>query len=162
MKKVLYSLAILALSLSTFSCGDNANTEKQVEATEIGKAEPQQVEVGKPVTMETKTKQMNAKIDYPGTITLANPDSVKTVLSKLTQAQGNNTYNCAVLFTGTPHKGKIWNFTPKSITVVAEWKYEDDSSLLDTVTVESQKFNFSFANKEKGKTKTVTYTVLDK
>ena len=45
MKKVLYSLAILALSLSTFSCGDNANTEKQVEATEIGKAEPQQVEV---------------------------------------------------------------------------------------------------------------------
>ena len=83
MKKVLYSLAILALSLSTFSCGDNANTEKQVEATEIGKAEPQQVEVGKPVTMETKTKQMNAKIDYPGTITLANPDSVKTVLSKL-------------------------------------------------------------------------------
>lgn len=163
MKKVLYAFAIMALSLSTFACGGGADEKNTSEKpAKVGKVEAQKVEVGKPVTMEAKTKQMNAKVDYPGAITIANPEAARTVLSKLTPAQGENTYNCAVLFTGTPKKGKIWNFTPNTIKVVAEWKYESGETTVDTVVVESQNHNFAHADKDKGKTATITYNILDK
>ena len=105
---------------------------------------------------------MNGVIEFPGAITLTDTASVRTVISKLKPAQGPNTYNCAVLFTGTSKKGKIWNFTPETIIIDVEWKYEDGTTAKDKVVVESQKFNFTHADKAKGKTKTVTYTVLDK
>ena len=164
MKKVIYALAIFALSLSTLSCG--SSNDKKETATpvnpNVGKVEPIKSSLDKPITLETVNKKMNAIIDVPGTITIANPDSVKSIISKLSKAEGKDTYNCAILFTGTSYRGKIWNFTPNTITVAAEWKYEDGSSLLDTVVVESQKHNFSVADKEKGKTKTVTYNILKK
>ena len=162
MKKVLYSLAIMALSLSAFSCG-SSDDEKNASAkpAEVGKVEAQKVEVGKPVTMETTTRKMNALIEYPGAITITDTNATKTILSKLTPAQGENTYNCAVLFTGTSKKGKIWNITPKTIKVAVEWKYENDETSLDTVEVESQKHKFTHADASKGATKTITYNVIE-
>lgn len=164
MKKVLYAFAVLAISLSAFSCGDGANKDAQKSdvSTAPLKAEAVVGEVGESITLETTTKKMNGVIAYPGDITLTDTASARTIISKLTPAQGVNTYNCAVLFTGTPKKGKIWNFTPETITVDVEWKYEDGSTTKDQVSVESQKHAFSHADKAKGKTKTVTYSVVKK
>lgn len=165
MKKVLYAFAVLAMSLSAFSCGgDSANQENQKAnvSTAPFKAEAVVGKVGESITMETTTKKMNGVIEFPGAITLTDTASVRTVISKLKPAQGPNTYNCAVLFTGTSKKGKIWNFTPETIIIDVEWKYEDGTTTKDQVSVESQKHAFSHADKAKGKTKTVTYSIVKK
>ena len=165
MKKVLYAFAVLALSLSVYSCGGDDAT-KEAEKSDVStapyKAEAVVVDAGESITLETTTKKMNGVIECPGEITLTDTASARTVISKLTPAQGVNAYNCAILFTGTPKKGKIWNFTPETITVDVEWKYEDGSTTKDQVSVESQKHAFSHADNDKGKTKTVTYSVVKK
>lgn len=175
MKKVLYTLAIGALTLGAISCSsDNSKSTKEEKIVKEGIAEGTQVVVqpqesmikevvegaeGKPITIEAARGKMHGQIEFPGAITLTDPAFAKNVISKLTPAQGKNTYNCAVLFTGTPKKGKIWNFTHNPITVDVEWKYEDGSTTTDQVIVESQKFNFTHADENKGETKTITYTV---
>ncbi len=173
MKKVLYTFAIGALILNIMSCGSGSETNKAEEQSEgiaagttiVPQAEESMIKEvvegaeGKPITIETARGKMHGQIAFPGAITLTDPASAKNVISKLTPAQGKNTYNCAVLFTGTPKKGKIWNFTSNTITVDVEWKYEDGSTSKDQVTVESQKYNFTHADKAKGNTKTITYNV---
>ena len=177
MKKVLYTLAVGALTLGAVACSnDNGANAKDEKVVKDGIAEGTQIVVqpeesmikevvegseGKPITIETARGKMHGQIAFPGAITLTNLDAVKNVIQKLTPAQGKNTYNCAVLFTGTSKKGKIWNFTHNPITVDVEWKYEDGSSSTDQVVVESQKFNFTYADENKGKTKTITYTVSE-
>lgn len=174
MKKVLYSLVIGAIILGFNSCADKKsgatppNTAPNLNSTvqDAPTSAPMIKEIvegdnGKPITIETKRGKMHGQIEFPGAITLTNPEEAKNVLHKLTPAQGINTYNCAVLFTGTPYKGKIWNFTKNTITVDVEWKYEDGTTTKDQVVVESQKFNFTHADKAKGKTETVTYNVLE-
>ena len=118
-------------------------------------------ESNKPITIETARGKMHGQIAYPGAITLTNPEQAKNVISKLTPAQGKNTYNCAVLFTGTSKKGKIWNFTPNTITIDVKWEYADGTTSTDQVKVESQKFAFTHADSEKGETKTITYEVKE-
>ena len=174
MKKVLYSLIIGATFFCFSSCGNDnktsgatpANTAPDLNSTvkDAPTSAPMVKEIvkgetNKPITIETKRGKMHGQIEFPGAITLTNPEEAKNVLHKLTPAQGINTYNCAVLFTGTPKKGKIWNFTKNAITVDVEWKYEDGSTSTDQVVVESQKYNFTHADENKGKTKTITYTV---
>lgn len=173
MKKVLYTFAIGALVFSIVSCGSDSETKKAGERSEgiaegttvVTQTEESMIKEivegaeGKPITIETARGKMHGQIAFPGAITLTDPESAKTVIAKLTPAQGKNTYNCAVLFTGTPKKGKIWNFTPNTITVDVEWKYDDGTTSNDQVTVESQKYNFTHADETKGKTKTITYTV---
>lgn len=176
MKKVLYSLIIGATALCIASCGNDnktsdttpANTAPDLNSTvkDAPTSAPMVKEIvkgdnGKPITIETVRGKMHGQIEFPGAITLTNPEEAKNVLHKLTPAQGKNTYNCAVLFTGTPKKGKIWNFTHNPITVDVEWKYEDGSTSTDQVVVESQKFGFTHADDSKGKTKTITYNVIE-
>ena len=173
MKKVLYTLAIGALTLGAVSCSSEGNTKGE-KVVKDGIAEGTQIVVqpeesmikevvegseGKPITIETARGKMHGQIEFPGAITLKNPSAAKNVISKLTPAQGKNTYNCAVLFTGTPKKGKIWNFTKNTITVDVEWKYEDGSTSTDQVTIESENFAFTHADANKGNTSTITYTV---
>ena len=175
MKKVLYTIAIGALTFGAISCScDNSKNSSEEKIVKDGIAEGTQVVVqpqesmikevvegaeGKPITIETARGKMHGQIEFPGAITLTDPAYAKNVISKLTPAQGRNTYNCAVLFTGTIKKGKIWNFTHNPITVDVEWKYEDGSTSNDQVVVESQKYNFTYADEAKGNTKTITYTV---
>ena len=177
MKKVLYTLVIGALTFGAISCScENGSNTKDGKVVKDGIAEGTQVVVqpkesmikeivegseGKPITIETARGKMHGQIEFPGAITLKNPNAAKNVISKLTPAQGKNTYNCAVLFTGTPKKGKIWNFTKNAITVNVEWKYEDGSTTTDQVVIESENFNFTYADEDKGKTKTITYTVSE-
>lgn len=172
MKKVLYSLAAIAITMCIASCSSNEEkkegdrtagisngTEVVTQSEKSMIKEVVEGTEGKPITIETARGKMHGQIEFPGAITLTDPASASNVISKLTPAQGKNTYNCAVLFTGTANKGKIWNFTHNPITVDVEWKYEDGSTSKDQVTVESQKFNFTHADKSKGKTKTITYSV---
>lgn len=177
MKKVLYILVIGALTIGCFSCNKENNKEtKEVKVIKEGIAEGTQIVVqsnesmikevvegttGKPITIETARGKMHGQIEFPGAITLTDPASAKNVLGKLTPAQGKNTYNCAVLFTGTMKKGKIWNFTQNPVTIDVEWKYEDGSTSTDQVVIESQKFGFTYADEKKGNTKTITYTILE-
>lgn len=173
MKKVLYSLIIGTMIMGFSSCSNNNRTGKDASNTapnlnstvkDAPTASPMITEIvdgenGKPITIETVRGKMHGQIEFPGTITLTNPDEAKNVLHKLTPANEINTFNCAVLFTGTAKKGKIWNFTPNTITVDVEWKYEDGTTSTDQVVVNSQKFGFTHADENKGKTKTITYNV---
>ena len=173
MKKVLYPLIIGAIVMGLGSCSNNNRTGEEASNTapnlnstvkDAPTAAPMIKEIvdgenGKPITLETERGKMHGQIAFPGTIKLTNPDEAKNVLHKLTPAQEINTFNCAVLFTGTAKKGKIWNFTPNSITVDVEWKYEDGTTSTDQVVVKSQKYNFTHADENKGKTKTITYNV---
>lgn len=176
MKKVLYSLVIGAIVLGFSSCANDnkstgatpPNTAPNLNSTvqDAPTSAPMIKEIvegdkGKPITIEAERGKMHGQIEFPGVITLSNPEEAKNVLHKLTPAQGLNTYNCAIIFTGTPYKGKIWNFTKNTITVDVEWEYEDGTTEKDQVVVESQKFNFTHADKTKGKTETVTYNVLE-
>lgn len=173
MKKVLYALAI---ALFVVGCSGETTTTKDGKEVKEGIAKGTQVVIqpegskikevvegvaNKPITIETAPGKMHGKIEFPGAITLSNPKAVEAVISKLTPAQGKNTYNCAVLFSGVKHKGKIWNFTRKPVMVNVEWKYEGGAISTDQVAVESEGFGFTHADKEKGEPVTITYSVVD-
>ena len=174
MKKVLYTLICGAAVLCLAACNNEnktsgatpANTAPDLNSTvkDAPTSAPMIKEIvdgenGKPITLETERGKMHGQIAFPGTITLTNPNEAKNVLHKLTPTNEINTFNCAVLFTGTAKKGKIWNFTPNTITVDVEWKYEDGTTSTDQVVVNSQKFGFTHADENKGNTKTITYNV---
>lgn len=178
MKKALYTFAVAATALCFAACSSEASTEStenNTQQTKKGIAEGTQIvhqpeesmikEVvegveGKPITIETARGKMHGRIDYPGAITITDTTSSQ-ISAKLIPAQGKDTYQCAVLFTGTQYKGKIWNFTRKPVMVNVEWQYEDGSILTDQVALESKEFGFTHAEREKGVTKTITYTVVD-
>ena len=177
MKKALYSLLIVATTMTIASCSSKEDSKNEtIIETREGIAEDTKVLVqpqesmvkevvegtqGKPITIETKKGKMHGQIEFPGAITLTNLKEVKNIIYKLTPAQGQNTYKCAVVFTGTPKKGKIWNFTKKPITVDVKWEYEDGTTSTETISVESQKFSFTYADEKKGETKTITYNVIE-
>lgn len=180
MKKAILFFTILASAICLTSCNNTAkennvtttDTSTSIDTTATAARDKNLEQSGqnmikeivkgeqdKPITIETKRGKMHGQIEMPGTITLTDPQSAKNIISRLTPAQGYNTYNCAVIFTGTTKKGKIWNFTPNTITINVEWKYENGSTSTDQVVVESQKFGFTHANTSKSNTKTITYTV---